>query len=129
MNFLRHNIVTLALVVIVAAVTALNSYTTQVGLAEFHMNNGDLVANVAFSEAMRADKLEFAFEQLLKDHLASKAAANELSAELSAACHHIRDCHTLFQKAGVKPPAGLPLDTCPPGCPKCPGKIRPDQDA
>jgi len=121
MNFLRHNLVTPALVLIVAGVTALNSYTMTTGLAQFHMNNSDLIAQVAFSASDRCDRLEFALNKLWDDHVQVIAAANEMSEELSAAGKHIRDCHTLLEKAGIKPPEGFPLE--------CPMKIKSDKDA
>jgi len=117
MNFLRHNVVTLALVVIVAAVTALNSFTLTTYLAEFHMNNSDLVAQVAFSESNRCDRLENTLNRLYADLVATRKAANGMSEELSKAAQHIRDCHTLLEKAGIKPSEDFPL------------KIQPDKDA
>ena len=128
MNFLRHNIITLALVVVVAAVTALNSFTLTAFLSEFHMNNSDLVAQVAFSESTRCDRLESTLNRMYRDLLATRKAANELAQELSTAAHHIRDCHTLLEKAGIKPPESFPLEQCPADCPKCPLKIQPQRD-
>jgi len=95
MNFLRHNIITLALVVVVAGVTALNSFTLTTYLAEFHMNNSDLIAQVAFSESNRCDRLEATLDRLWRDHINVRKAANELAEE-------VRMCHELLEKAGIK---------------------------
>lgn len=123
MNVLRHNFVTIALTLVVAAVTAANSFTLTAYLRDFHMNNSDLVAQVAFNESNRCERLENSLQRLWKDHVAARQAANELSDQLSEAAHHIRDCHTLLEKAGIKPPA-FPLEQCPPECEKCPLKIQ-----
>lgn len=125
MNFLRHNIVTLALVVIVAAITALNSFAVKSYLAEFHMNNSDLVAEVAFSASNRCDRMEATLNRLYQDYLQVMSAANQMSEELSAAAQHIQECHTLLEKAGIKPPEGFPLEQCQPD----PLKIQADKDA
>jgi hypothetical protein len=97
MNFLRHNIVTLALVLIVAGVTALNSYTLKAGLSQFHMNNADLVAEVAFSAQNRCDRLESTLNRLYQDYLAMRKEAASLANE-------VRECHDLLEQAGIPKP-------------------------
>ena len=125
MNVMRHNIVTLALTVVVLAVTALNSFTLKAFLSEFHMNNSDLIAEVAFSESSRCDRLENTLTRLYRDYVALKNEAKGLIEDLSQAAHHIRDCHALLEKAGIKPLDTFALEQCPADCPKCSLKIQP----
>lgn len=124
MNVLRHNIVTLALTLAVLAVTAFNSFTLKAYLSEFHMHNSDLIAEVAFSESSRCDRLENTLTRLHRDYVALKNEAKGLVEELSQAAHHIRDCHTLLEKTGIKPPDTFALEQCPADCPKCPLKTQ-----
>lgn len=123
MNVLRHNVVTIVLALVVLVITFANSFTLTAYLSEFNMNNCDMIAQVAFNESNRCDRLENSLTRMYRDLLATRKAAQELSQEVSEAAHHIRDCHTLLERAGIKPPESFPLQQCPPDCPECPFKI------
>lgn len=117
MNFLRHNIVTLFLILVVGTVTALNSYTL-----EMERGSYKLVDVVQFQQEI-IGRARIMHDQSQRDLVAAHTANNELSEQLSEAAHHIRDCHTLLKQAGVTPPNNFPLKDCPPDCEKCPFKL------
>jgi hypothetical protein len=126
MNFLRHNIVTLFLILAVGTVTALNAYTLEMGRVT-DAGAAKLVDTVQF----QMNVINYQQHQLRlvhQDVFAVNKANNELSEELSQLAHHIRDCHTLLERAGVPLPPNSPaLHPCPADCKKCPLKIPVDK--
>ena len=89
MNTLRHNFVTILLTVVVVAVTALNHYSTQCNLVEFHSNNADICAEVALSEAKRADQVAAAYRELAKTTIQLQQENTQLKACLQAVAEEL----------------------------------------